>query len=331
MIEPSQRRCRLSDARNTALHRRLTEEVKVPCMVGVPLCDHSTWRIGGRADLMVEPSSVEQIARIVKAARDAGVRLLVIGHGANILFDDAGFRGLVLKIGRCFSKFTITDCTIEAQAGVFVPRLAKASADAGLTGLEHTVGIPASLGGLVTMNGGSQRRNIAEVIREVTAVDRRGQVHSMPAGDCQFSYRHSVFQQSDLTVLGAVVDLKRGVPSEIRRAMLDTLRSRRKKFPRREPNCGSVFSSSAELHNRIGSPGKVIEELGLKGTRVGDAMVSTRHANFIVNRGAATAYDVLELIRKIRSTVYDRKGVWLDCEVRYVLANGTIGAAHLYV
>jgi len=286
-----------------------------------PLSRHSTWRIGGPADAFVEPTCWEKLAEIIRFARENRIPSIIIGKGSNLLFDDEGFRGIVVKIGRKLSGLHMDGSIIQAEAGIAVCRLARAAGLVGLTGLEHTVGIPGTLGGLVTMNGGSQREAISDVVRWVEVIDELGNTRRMPRDECVFAYRQSVFQKLALIITKAELELQWADPRQIRAEMLDILRSRREKFPRRLPNCGSVFKSSLEIYTSFGPPGKLIEDAGLKGLRVGDAEVSRDHANFILNTGHAKASDVLELIHQVRRVVHKKLGVWMECEVKHIRAS----------
>jgi UDP-N-acetylmuramate dehydrogenase len=294
-----------------------------------PLAAHTSWQIGGPADLLVEPTSVAHVAAVVGFVRRHGIPLLVIGQGTNLLFDDAGMRGVVLRLGDNLSGSEISGNRILAEAGAWVPGLARRAMQAGLAGLEHTIGIPGTLGGLVLMNGGSQRRGIGDNVRRVWVVDREGRERTLTREDCHFSYRHSALQGTGAVVVKAELELERREPKQIRRAMLEDLRERRRKFPRKQPNCGSVFLSTSAMHASVGPPGKIIEEAGLKGTRIGQAEVSPQHANFILNLGGATSQDVLSLIAHIRRVVFERIGFDLCCEVRYVNTVGELMPAHL--
>jgi len=282
------------------------------------LKNHCTWRIGGPADVIVEPETADQLCLLRKFIYDNEINSIVIGQGSNLLFDDRGFRGIVIKIDRFLANFCIEDKIIRAESGVAVPRLARVVGLSGLTGMEHTIGIPGTLGGLVAMNGGSQRKSIGEVINFVEAMDCCGDIHRMNKDQCGFSYRKSVFQESDLILLSIELELEYDDPAVIRDRLLKNLRQRRQKFPRREPNCGSVFLSTKDLYEQVGPPGKVIEDAGLKGLSVGGAQVSNKHANFIINTGTATAADVKELIEKIKKIVYNKTGQQLQCEVKYI-------------
>jgi UDP-N-acetylmuramate dehydrogenase len=266
-----------------------------------PLADHNSWQIGGPADLLIEPETIAQVARVVSFARRHEIPLMVIGQGTNLLFDDSGLRGIVLKLGERFSRVEISGNKIVAEAGAWVPGLARKAMLAGLSGLEHTIGIPGTLGGLVLMNNHDE---------------------------CAFSYRRSALQGSGAVVVKAELECEKQEPQCIRRLMLEDLRERRRKFPRKQPNCGSVFLSTSEMHASVGPPGKVIEDAGLKGVRIGKAEVSHQHANFIVNLGGATSEDVLSLIAHIRKVVHERIGFELSCEVRYVSPTGDIIPAH---
>jgi UDP-N-acetylmuramate dehydrogenase len=292
------------------------------------LCNHSTWRIGGPAKILAEPDSIDQLGKILSLAEKYHIPVIVIGHGTNLLFDDAGLHGLVIKIGNRISNYSIEGKLIRAQAGIWMPRLARATGNRGLTGLEHTIGIPGTLGGLVVMNGGSKSKCIGNVVKEVRVMNHRGQISRLSHRDCQFSHRSSVLQKSGLIVTEVKMELKNGRLRAIRREMLEILRERNEKFPRKLPNCGSVFISGGWMYERFGPPGKIIEETGLKGLRIGGAQVSHKHANFIVNLGGATSADIVTLIHCIRKKVYDRIGVWMECEVRRVSPEGRIFPAH---
>ena len=293
-----------------------------------PLSEHCTWRIGGTADLLAEPDDADQAARVVAFARRYALPLVVIGQGSNLLFADAGLRGAILKLGARFARIEVSGTRIGAQAGAWVPSVARLAQRSGLAGLEHIIGIPGTIGGLVLMNGGSQRRGIGENVRRVRVVEGDGRQSWLDPAECRFSYRHSALQERGAVVLGVELECSFGDPRAIRRLLLADLRERRRKFPRKEPNCGSVFLSTAAMHASVGPPGRIIEEAGLKGSRVGGAQVSFRHANFIVNTGGARAADVLSLIARIRAAVRERIGFELECEVRYVTPEGEVVPAH---
>ncbi len=293
-----------------------------------PLARHCSWRIGGPADILVEPSSLDQVATVIRQARLRAIPLLVIGQGTNLLFDDDGLRGVVMKIGSRLSRLKIDGQRIYTEAGVWVPHLARTAARAGLSGLEHTIGIPGTLGGLVAMNGGSQRRGIGDNVVQVTIVDKEGESAVLTQEECRFGYRSSRLQEIGAVVVAVELACTPGAPERMRQEMLADLRERRRKFPRKgEPNCGSVFLSTEQMHATVGPPGRIIEAACLKGFRLGGAEISPRHANFIVNRGTATCGDVLALIAHVRRTVREKIGFDLRCEVRHVSVMGEIRPA----
>lgn len=299
----------------------------IPFRRNVPLSTQSMWKIGGPVDFLVEPCLETQIGRLLAFCSSNEIPYVVIGRGSNLLFDDAGLRGVVIKIDKNFSAVSVKDDVIIAQSGVFVPKLARLACSCGLSGLEHTVGIPGNLGGLITMNGGSLRQNLGNCVKRVWGITDRGESRVFSSDICSFGYRQSIFQSLNVVITKAELKLTKARGEVIRRVMVEVLRSRRDKFPRREPNCGSVFQSNPALYEAVGPPGRVIEQAGLKGLRVGNAEVSRKHANFIVNKGGASASDVLELIRKVRETIYERTQFSLRCEVKLVKSTGEIMSA----
>ncbi len=283
-----------------------------------PLSRHSTWRIGGPADVLVEPTAWDQVGTLLRYADENDIPALVIGKGSNLLFDDRGVRGIVIVIGRRLARIAIEGTVVQVEAGISASRLARATALSWLCGLEHIVGIPGTLGGLVVMNGGSLRQAIGDAITEVRTIDRRGDSHVYRCDECDFAYRQSRFQREDRIIAGVTLELTSGNRTAILSQMREILRERRRKFPLTLPSCGSVFKGDAELLRRSGPPGAVIESLGFKGTRIGDAVVSSLHANFIVNVGSARARDVLALVRLIRQRAFDTLGHTLTCEAKHV-------------
>ena len=288
------------------------------------LSQHSSWKIGGKAAVLIEPASTQEIQLIIKRMAGLTFPLVVIGHGTNILFDDDGINGVVLKIGNFFSDFSFTKNGVWTQTGIWTPIFAKNVGCAGFTGIEHTIGIPGTIGGLVMMNGGSQQKGIGENIKTVTCIDHAGECMRLTKKECEFAYRYSVMQRMKTIVVEAEFEFNRGDVKAIRRAMIEILSSRRKKFPLNLPSCGSVFVSTPSMYKGIGAPSYVIEILGLKGLRRGDAQVSEHHANFIVNLGHASSKDVLWLIHSIRAKVFSRTGYLLKCEARHIGINGQI-------
>jgi UDP-N-acetylmuramate dehydrogenase len=304
-------------------------EAKIPVSSNLPLSTLSRWQIGGPADLVVEPESAEQVSYIMRLVHDLGVLSVIIGDGSNLLFDDAGFRGLVIRIGARMAGVQFDESgTVRAGAGTWVPHYVRTVSRAGFSGCTHAIGIPGTLGGLVIMNGGSQRRGIGDQLVSVQLVDENGDLINLTRNQCLFSYRYCSLQNRKVVVVGAEFRYEKGEWPLLRKEMLEILSERNRKFPRKLPNCGSTFLSDPSMYSTVGPPGKAIEESGLKGLRRGGAQISPMHANFIVNTGGAKSADVLWLISEVRSQVFRRTGYEMNCEVRYVSADGHIRPAH---
>lgn len=294
----------------------------------VSLANISRWQIGGRAHAIIKPRSLEDLVRLRRFLHREGLFHVVFGATSNLLFDDEGIDVPCIQIDASFSTMAVEANRISLAAGVWAPELARRAMQAGLGGLAHISGIPGTMGGLICMNGGSQRKGIGETVQQVVSVDQTGIVHSYDRDACGFSYRRSIFQSNNEIVAGITLELTPTTDRRaLRREMIEILASRRRKFPRNEPNCGSVFVSDPSAYNEFGPPGALIEGLGFKGRRVGGAMVSPRHANFIVNRGNATATDVLTLIRQISEESERKTGSALVSEVRFVAKNGQVKPA----
>jgi len=296
----------------------------------VPLSSLGRWRIGGCADVVITPQSRDSLARVLGAIADSGLPHAIIGHGTNLLFDDAGYRGIIVQIGPSFSQFRLLDPeTVEVGAGLWVPCFVRRVIAHGLGGATHAIGIPGTVGGLIAMNGGSQRHGIGENIIDVDVIDRAGAVHRLSHSDLNFAYRSSSIHRSGVTVVSARFRFAAADRDLLRREAIDILRQRRAKFPKARANCGSVFVSDPKLYDRIGPAGKAIESVGLKGLRHGGAEISAEHANFIVNNGGASSRDVLALIRRAREAVLAATGIAMATEVRYLEPSGALVSADL--
>lgn len=287
----------------------------------------TSWKIGGMADLIIRPSTTRQVAVLRAWFWGKDFPHVVFGATTNLLFADEGLRVPAIQIGPELSRSRIQGTTLFVQAGAWVPGIARMAMQNGLTGIEHVAGIPGTFGGLVAMNGGSNRLSIGSSITEVESVSTRGDVFHRTAADCDFRYRHSVFQRNDEIITSATLVLAEGDKGDIRNRMLRILQDRGKKFPRKLPNCGSVFKSNPAMYEEVGTPGSAIERVGLKGYRIGNAQISPQHANFIVNNGGATAADVGALIEKAKSKVAEVTGYTMETEVLYVSPEGQVRPA----
>jgi len=298
----------------------------VLCNAG--LRQYSRWRTGGVADYLVRPATAQQVADVIAYLHESGIPWVAIGHTSNVLISDAKICGVVLQVTDKLSQILIEDQNVRAQAGVWVPRFAKTVAGKGLAGAEHIIGIPGTIGGLICMNGGSMRRGIGENVVSVRCVDTSGNELLLSQQECCFGYRKSKIQESGLIVTEATFKFSPGDRSILRKQMLEILRSRRKKFPLKLPNCGSVFVSDPAMYQTHGPPGAVIDRCALKGFRIGDAQVSTKHSNFVVNLGNATSDDIISVVKHVRDTCWRLEGVKLQTEVKYLTSECQLVPLH---
>ncbi len=278
-----------------------------------PLSRVTSFHIGGNADLAVYPADAEAFAYALDAVVQAGVPYTVIGNGSNTLVRDSGFRGVVF-VTTDMRRVTIDGTRLTGGCGVLLGSVGTNASRAGLAGAEFANGIPGTLGGAVYMNAGAYGGQLADIVCETVCYDLDAkQVLHLDNAAQHFGYRHSVFMEKNYIILSATLQLTKDEPDAIRARMNDYLARRREKQPLEYPSAGSVFKRP-EGH----FAGKLIEDAGLKGLRVGGAEVSPKHAGFIVNVGGATARDVLELIERIREKVYAMSGVTLECEIRTI-------------
>lgn len=281
---------------------------------GEPMKNHTTFQIGGPAEVFVQPRSLSAFALTLAAARDAGLPLTVIGRGSNLLVSDAGVSGIVLCT--CgINAVRVDGSHIYAQAGATLAQVARAALHAGLTGAEFAAGIPGTVGGGLFMNAGAYGGQMADLIVRSVYIDENCASRVLDGTAAHaFGYRTSIYKQHpDWVAMEAEFALEPGDPAEIRAAMDDYARRRREKQPLNYPSAGSTFKRPEGYF-----AGKLIEDAGLKGASVGGAQVSEKHAGFVINQGNATCADVSALIEKIQKTVYGKFGVHLECEVRRI-------------
>lgn len=285
----------------------------------VGLDQHSWWKIGGKAELFCEIRNIAQLSELLSILKETGVPFSVLGQGTNLLISDYGFRGCVIYFGKSFSSCIIKDMEMEVFCGAWVPAVAYKAAKIGLSGMEHTIGIPASFGGLTYMNGGSQRKSISSLISAVKILAENGEIKVLKKEDCGFSYRTSLFQNTNALILSTILSFEKKKPyAKQRPELINILASRRGKFPRKLPTCGSTFKSSPTLFEAYGPPGQIIEDLGFKGYRKGNIEVSRQHANFILNLGGGSSKDVLNIVSMIRKKVHEETGFLMEPEFRYL-------------
>ncbi len=276
-----------------------------------PMSAHTTFRIGGTADVWIEPDGEAGLCEVVALCREAGVPYVIIGNGSNLLVSDEGFRGVVIGTRRGMERLEIEGNIIRADAGAILGRVANEAMKAGLTGLEFAAGIPGCIGGAVVMNAGAYGGEMKQVITRVHVLMPDGELVWIPVEEMEFGYRTSCIPKCQGIVTTVEFQLEPGDPVAIKARMDELNRSRREKQPLEYPSAGSTFKRPIGYF-----AGKLIQDAGLAGFTVGGAQVSAKHCGFVINRGGATAVDVLELCRQVKERVQEQFGVSLEMEIR---------------
>lgn len=278
-----------------------------------PLSKHTSWRIGGPADAFIEPNNLNELIKTIKILNGNNIPWKTIGKGSNLLVLDNGFRGAIIRLTNTFTEITFDDSTIHVGTNVSLIRLANLAAKNGLTGLEFAGGIPGSVGGAIYMNAGAHGSDVSNILQSAEVLLENGEVKIWTKDDFKFGYRKSILQQKKGIILSATFQLKHGNRKQIAEKMASFKDRRRKTQPYHLPCSGSVFRNPDGDY-----AGRLIEQLGLKGYKVGDAQVSTMHANFIVNIGHAKSKDILTVIKDIKEKVYEAYNIELIPEVEIV-------------
>jgi UDP-N-acetylmuramate dehydrogenase len=281
----------------------------------VLLKNFTTFRIGGPAKYFLVAKKKEELIKAISLAKKLKIPFFIFGGGSNLLVADEGFKGLIIKIQN--SKFKIQNSKIVAEAGTILGQLVSASVKSGLTGLEWAIGIPGTVGGAIWGNAGAFGKSMADVTKTVTVFEIKNQkskIKILKNKDCKFGYRESIFRhKKNLIIFSAIIQLKKGKKSEIKKKIKKYLEYRKKTQPLNFPSAGSVFKNPPGFF-----AAKLIEECGLKGKKIGGAKISEKHANFILNLGRAKAKDVLKLIKLIKEKVKKKFGIVLKEEICYL-------------
>lgn len=278
----------------------------------VPMREYTTMKVGGPADLMVHPIDAEELSMIVRWVSENRVDFFVLGAGTNLIVKDGGIRGVVINMRDSFNYFTLYREDIVSGAGTSIATLSAISIQAQLTGLEFAAGIPGSLGGAVRMNAGAFKHSVSDILNQVKTVDPVGNLKELNREEIATGYRESCIPDDEI-MWEASLGLRKEKSEVIREQVSMYKKWRKTHQPAKVHSAGCIFKNPPGLH-----AGKLIDELGLKGSRYGDACVSEVHANFIINDGNATAKDILYLIEKIQENVMKIKGVKLEREVQVV-------------
>ena len=282
-------------------------------LVDEPMKKHTTFRIGGPADYYVLPKTIEEVKKVTTLCKEAEIPYYVLGNGSNLLVSDEGYRGVIIQLYRNMNQIEVEGTTIRAQVGALLSQIAGEALRHSLTGFEFAAGIPGTLGGAVRMNAGAYGGEMKQVLESVEVMTADGEFLTIPVEEMGLAYRTSVVEQKNYIVLEAVISLEKGNPEKIKEVMDDLKEKRVTKQPLEYASAGSTFKRPEGYF-----AGKLIEDAGLRGFRVGDAQVSEKHCGFVINRGNASAAEVMELMRQVEDKVEENSGVRLEAEVRRI-------------
>ncbi len=274
---------------------------------------HTSFKVGGPADILVVPETTDEIRKVLSYTADNNYPLYIMGNGTNLIVKDKGIRGVVLKILDNFNSIKVENDIIEAEAGTLLSKLSNLAADEGLTGLEFACGIPGTLGGALVMNAGAYDGQMSDVVDSTEYINMDGEIRTLSKNDHGFGYRTSFFSRGGYIVLKCSLRLTSGIKEDIYEKMRTLRAQRLEKQPLSFPSAGSIFKRPQGYFT-----GKLIEDAGLKGYSFGGAQVSEKHTGFIINKGGATAGDILGLIQIVKDRVKLRFGVELETEVRII-------------
>lgn len=276
-----------------------------------PLSKYTTYKIGGPADILVMPNSPEDLIRSLQIINKENIPLFVMGKGSNLLISDNGIRGAVIRIAGTLNEITFNNNIVKAGSGTYLKTLILACAENGLSGMEFFIGIPATIGGAVAMNAGAWSASLSHLIKNITAVSKQGKTKKFSKHECNFVYRGSDFLTNGMIITEVELELKKDDPQLISSRQEKLLEMKASSQPVGYPSAGCVFKNP-----QGNSAGKLIEDAGLKGEKIGGAQVSEIHANFIINAGGATAKDVMSLINRIKGIVFEKFNIELELEIQ---------------
>lgn len=278
-----------------------------------PMSQHTTFRIGGPADVFVMPENYEQIREVLRLCKEEKLPFFVLGNGSNLLVSDSGYRGVIIQMDRNMEEICLDGEEIHACAGALLSSVAVAARNASLTGFEFAGGIPGTIGGAAVMNAGAYGGELKDVLKEVTVMTREGEILTISADKLEMGYRTSIIKTAGYLVLEAVISLKKGDEEKIRAVMKELSERRTEKQPLDYPSAGSTFKRPEGYF-----AGKLIMDSGLRGYRAGGAQVSEKHCGFVINAGGATAEDVRSLMDHVIRVVREKYGVTLEPEVKFL-------------
>ena len=297
-----------------SLQKELQEGIKRKNILkDEPMKEHTSFKVGGIADYFIKIENIDELKFLLKFVEKKKIPLTIVGNGTNLLVTDKGIRGIVVKIemnGFRFEK-NVDSVIFTAEAGLTLPKLAGIALKEEFAGLEFLSGIPGTIGGAIRMNAGAYGSEMKDVVLKTKYIDRKSlKIKTLDLKEHKFEYRNSIFSKKDYIILETTLKLSKGTKDEIKAKMDEYMKSRKEKQPLEFPNAGSTFKRKGDIITA-----KLIDECGLKGVSVGDACVSEKHAGFIINKGKATASDILELIDKIKKVVKEKQNIDIELEV----------------
>ena len=306
--------------RDEQFHQTLKNMVSGDVLFDEPTERHTSIGVGGRADAIVFPGSIAELQQIISFLGSSGINFIPVGNWTNVIVRDGGYRGVFISL-QCFKSITRTErnggyISLNAEAGVALSDLVRMSADDSLTGMEFCAGIPGSVGGGVKMNAGAYGSEMKDIVETISVLNMDGEISDLKRQALKFEYRKLELPQGAIIVSASFL-LMKGVKEKIRERIRGIVEMRRGKHPLEHRNAGSIFKNPQDI-----PAGRIIDEIGLKGIKIGGAKISEKHGNFIVNTGDATAKDILTLIDIIRKRVWEEKGIHLETEVRIVGEDG---------
>ena len=297
---------------NQSFYDKLNNVIgKDSILIDEPMSRHTTFRVGGPADLFVTPKAKEEVRDVIRICKEAGMPYYIIGNGSNLLVSDAGYRGVIVQIYKEMNEVKVEGDLVKAQAGALLSGIAAKALGAELSGFEFASGIPGTIGGACVMNAGAYGGEMKDVLESVTVLTGEGKIIELGRNELELGYRTSVIAKKGYIVLGAVLKLERGDGEKIKTYMDELKEKRVTKQPLEYPSAGSTFKRPEGYF-----AGKLIEDAGLRGFQVGGAQVSEKHCGFVINRDHATAADIMELMRQVQIRVKENSGVDLEPEVK---------------
>lgn len=295
---------------NYASLEKICRDIGIKYSLNEPLSSHTSMKIGGACDIIVQPDSESSLVDIVRLCKAENIPFFVLGKGSNVLVSGEGYRGCIILLSKEFSDVMVNGGEITALAGASLKSVCMAALDNSLSGLEFAYGIPGSVGGALYMNAGAYGGEMKDIVKSCRYIDENGDICEMNVEDMALSYRHSCFSGKSCVIISVTMELKCGDKAEIKARMDELMGRRRDKQPLEFPSCGSTFKRPEGYFAAA-----LIEECGLKGFSIGGAQVSEKHSGFVINKGGASFEDVMALVAHIKKTVKEHKGVDLECEM----------------